>query len=65
MHFLGGGDVKLLLVLGLFLDPGQALAMLLLAGLFGLLSAFAASLRRDPSFPFGPAICAAAAMSLL
>ena len=64
-RFLGGGDVKLLLVLGLFLNPGQVLCMFLLAGIFGLLSSYAAFLRRNHHFPFGPGICAAAAISLL
>lgn len=62
---LGGGDIKLFAVTGLYLGAAGTLFTLLFACLLGLL--LAAALRRAPGqpFPFGPAIAAAAAGMLL
>ncbi|MBQ9032066.1 MAG: prepilin peptidase [Parasporobacterium sp.] len=57
--FLGGGDVKLLLMLGLFETLQQCVQMLLVAGVLGLLTAVVFYVRKEKTFPFGPAICAA------
>lgn len=64
---LGGGDIKLFAVLGLYLGVVGTLFMTVLACLLGLLFAM---LRRGRTgggepFPFGPAIAAAGAAMLL
>ena len=54
---LGGGDIKLLFALGLFLGFGRSITMLFLACIFGLATAlFTAGKGRYGHFPFGPAI---------
>ena len=63
-RFLGGGDVKLLMAAGLFLQPFESLSMVFLAGLLGIVTAFCFHFRKEESFPFGPAIAAAAAVML-
>ena len=63
-RFLGGGDVKLLAAAGLFLKPLESLSMVFLAGLLGIVTAVCFHFRREESFPFGPAIAAAAAVML-
>ena len=63
-RFLGGGDVKLLLATGLFLTPARGLGMVFLAGLLGIITAVCFHFRKEGSFPFGPAIAAAAAVML-
>ena len=63
-RFLGGGDVKLLLATGLFLTPARGLGMVFLAGLLGIITAVCFHFRKEESFPFGPAIAAAAAAML-
>ena len=63
---MGGGDIKLFAVVGLYLGLVGTLFALLLACVFGLI--FAALLRRrggDRAFPFGPSIALAAAVMLL
>lgn len=77
---LGGGDVKLLLAVGLFLGVAMSLLSLLVACVLGLV--FAAIRLRSPqgeagaqdggdgspgakAFPFGPAIAAAAMLTVL
>ena len=65
---LGGGDIKLYFVVGLYLGFAATLFSLLLACVFGLLFAF---LRKNfgkaigEPIPFGPSIAAAAAVMLL
>ncbi|MEE0955964.1 MAG: prepilin peptidase [Eubacterium sp.] len=59
---LGGGDVKLFFMTGLYLGPAVGLFNLILACIIGLL--FAVLLRRQ-KFPFGPAISIASYVSLL
>lgn len=62
---MGGGDLKLLFVLGLFTGAAKGLMMLILACLIGLVFALAPGLRgRDAdnprAFPFGPSLALAA-----
>ncbi len=65
---LGGGDIKLFFVVGLYLGFAATLFSLLLACVLGLLFAF---LRKrignaeNEQIPFGPSIAAAAAVMLL
>ena len=65
---LGGGDIKLYFVVGLYLGIAATLFSLLLACVLGLLFAF---LRKrfgkaeNEQIPFGPSIAAAAAVMLL
>lgn len=62
---MGGGDIKLLAVVGLYLGPIGALFALVLACVIGLL--FHALRRGEDArpFPFGPSIAVAAAAMLL
>ena len=62
---LGGGDIKLLAVVGLYLGPIGGMFALVLSCLLGL--GFNALRRGDGqrAFPFGPAIAVAAALMLL
>ena len=63
---LGGGDIKLFAVVGLYLGIVGSLFALMLACVLGL--AMNAALRRkggDRAFPFGPAIALASALMLL
>ncbi len=62
---LGGGDVKLLAVAGLYLGFVGTLFTLLLACVLGLAFALALKKRAGQAFPFGPALSAAAAGMLL
>lgn len=61
---LGGGDVKLLALVGLYLGPWNSLMMIILACLIGLMFAIPS---RNPSrqFPFGPAIALATVITAL
>ena len=65
---LGGGDVKLLAVTGLYLGIVGSLFQLMLACVLGLLFALVRKRARGANgepFPFGPAIAAAAYLVLL
>ncbi len=55
---MGGGDIKLLAMLGLYTGPAAGLFLLLLACFIGL--AFALRRGRGQAFPFGPALALAA-----
>lgn len=57
---MGGGDIKLLALLGLYLGPGGGLLLLILACVAGLLFAALSGAGRGREFPFGPAIALAA-----
>lgn len=56
---MGGGDIKLLALLGLYLGPGGGLLLLILACIAGLLFAVLSGAGRGREFPFGPAIALA------
>ena len=62
---MGGGDIKLLFVIGMFLPLGQCLLMIMIACVVGI---FMASLLMKVSpetpFPFGPALSLAAIVTL-
>ena len=62
---LGGGDVKLFALMGLYLGPIASLFALLFSCLIGLLFAFAGRYGKGKPFPFGPAISAASALMTL
>ena len=59
---LGGGDIKLFFMVGLYLRPGVALFNLILSCLIGLF--FALVLKRE-KLPFGPSISLATFFSIL
>ena len=63
---LGGGDIKLFAVVGLYLGVTGTLFALLAACVLGLLMNVALKRKDgDRAFPFGPAIALAAALMLL
>ena len=62
---LGGGDIKLFAVVGLYLGFTETLLALILACVLGLALAAALRRRAGEPFPFGPAISASAAVMLL
>lgn len=62
---LGGGDVKLFAVCGLYLGFAGSLFGMLFACLFGLLFSRLRGAKNGQPFPFGPAISLAAALMLL
>ena len=65
---LGGGDIKLYFVVGLYLGIAGTLFSLLIACVFGLLFAFlrkSFGKAKSEQIPFGPSIAAAAAVMLL
>lgn len=62
---MGGGDIKLLFVLGLFMDFPCCVLLVILACVVGLVLAFTLGARRGVAFPFGPAIAAAAWLVLM
>lgn len=57
---MGGGDIKLLFVLALYLDWGALLLALLAACLLGLVWALATRRRKGMAMPFGPFLAAGA-----
>ena len=57
---LGGGDIKLLAMLGLYTGPAAGLLLVILACIFGLVLAFFLARGKGREFPFGPAIALAA-----
>ena len=61
---LGGGDVKLLALIGLYLGFVQTLFALILACVLGLAQAYVTVRRRGVPFPFGPALSASAALMI-
>lgn len=69
---LGGGDIKLFALVGLYLGPAGALLALILSCVLGLLFILAGTHRRGAAsapvsgaIPFGPAVSAASALTLL
>lgn len=57
---MGGGDIKLLALLGLFFTFPEWLLLLFVSCIFGLLLALTLGAKKSIAFPFGPAISAAA-----
>lgn len=62
---LGGGDVKLFAMLGLYTGVAKGVVMILLACVAGLLLSLRMKKGRQKEFPFGPAISVAAIVTLL
>ena len=62
---LGGGDVKLFAMLGLYTGIWRGLLLLILACILGLLFPLFGGRNKKKEFPFGPAIALAAAITLL
>ena len=61
---LGGGDIKLLAVIGLYLGFLPTLFCVILACILGLLQAVVTGRTKGKQIPFGPALSAAAALML-
>lgn len=61
---MGGGDVKLLFALALYLSWAQLLLALLAGCLLGLAWAFLSGGRRGAAVPFGPFLAAGAALTV-
>lgn len=62
---MGGGDIKLLFVLGLYFDLPCCLFLLIAACVCGILLALLLSAKKGIAFPFGPALSIAAWLTLL
>lgn len=62
---MGGGDIKLLAVIGVFIGPMGALITLFLAALIGLLYAIfsGAALKKGTKIPFGPFLAIGAGLT--
>ena len=61
----GGGDIKLLFVIGLFLPLGQCLLMVMIACVVGIVMAsLLMKVSPETPFPFGPALSLAAIVTL-
>ena len=61
---MGGGDIKLLFVLALYLSWAQMLLALLAGCLAGLAFAALAGQKRGTAVPFGPFLAAGAAVAV-
>ena len=62
---MGGGDIKLFAVTGLYLGLLKAMFAMFLACVFGLCFAFLRRKSETPQMPFGPSIAAACWVMLL
>ena len=62
---MGGGDIKLLFVLGLYFDFPCCLVLLIFACAIGLVFALALNGKEAKAFPFGPALSLGAFFTLL
>lgn len=62
---MGGGDIKLVAVLGLHFGPLQSLFLLILACVLGLLLGAWMKKAKDAPFPFGPALALAGWLTAL
>ena len=66
MESMGGGDIKLMAVLGLFFTVPECLLLLIMACLSGIVIAtILMKIKDDTPFPFGPALSLAAYATLL
>ena len=64
-EMMGGGDIKLLVVLGLHFGPRQLFLLLILACVLGIVFAVLAKRGRTAAFPFGPVLALAAWITML
>ena len=63
---MGGGDIKLFAVLGLYLGPAMAYVMLFLACVLGIVwQALSGQLQKRAALPFGPAMAASTWITVL
>lgn len=62
---MGGGDIKLLAVLGLHLGAAQTVLLLMISCVIGLVAAGLANKDRETPFPFGPSLALAAWITAL
>ena len=63
---MGGGDIKLMAVLGLYFSIPECLLLLIIACIIGILMAsILMRIKDDTPFPFGPALSLAAWITLL
>lgn len=62
---MGGGDIKLLFMLGLYFSFGECLLLLVLSCVLGLALAGILGAKKGAAFPFGPAIAGAAWLVLM
>ena len=62
---MGGGDIKLVAVLGLHFGPLQTLFLLILSCVLGLALGAAMKKAKDAPFPFGPALALAGWLTAL
>ena len=62
---MGGGDIKLVAVLGLHFGPLQTLFLLILSCVLGLVLGAAMKKAKDSPFPFGPALALAGWLTAL
>ncbi|MCQ2566753.1 MAG: prepilin peptidase [Clostridia bacterium] len=62
---MGGGDIKLLAVLGLHLGAAQTVLLLMISCVIGLVAARLANKDRKTPFPFGPSLALAAWITAL
>lgn len=63
---MGGGDIKLLALLGLYFTVPECFLLLILACLIGIfMAALLMKVKSDAAFPFGPALSLAAWLTLL
>lgn len=62
---MGGGDIKLLFLLGLFMDFPCCILLIVLSCIVGLVLAFTLGAKKGVAFPFGPAIALAAWIVLM
>lgn len=62
---MGGGDIKLLFVIGMYLSLPQCLLMVMLACIVGIvMGSVLLKVGKDTAFPFGPALSIAAVITL-
>lgn len=62
---MGGGDIKLMALLGLYFSIPECLLLLILACAFGIVIAMILKAKAGTAFPFGPALSLAAWVTLL
>lgn len=62
---MGGGDIKLYFVCGLYLGPLRGFLCIILSCILGLLAAALLGKNRDEPFPFGPAIAVSCVICML
>ncbi|MDD6678341.1 MAG: prepilin peptidase [Firmicutes bacterium] len=62
---MGGGDIKLLFVLGLYFDLPCCFLLMITGCILGIVLAMWLGAKKDIAFPFGPALSAAAWLTLL